>query len=48
MSNLYQKNSMRAVIIILVIAILIAAAIITHERDPEKKFHLQEHQHPKK
>lgn len=48
MSNPCQKNRMRTVIISLVIAALIVAVIIFHERDPEKKFHLQEHQQPKK
>lgn len=39
---------MRTAIITLVVVALIAAVIIFHERDPKKKFHLQEHQHPKK
>lgn len=39
---------MKTFIIIAVVVILIVAAVITHERDPEKKIHLQEHQPPKK
>lgn len=36
------------IIAIVIAAALIIAAIITHERDPEKKIHLQEHHPPQK
>ena len=39
---------MKTVAIIIGVLALLIAAILSHERDPEKKIHLQEHHPPKK
>lgn len=43
-----MPEEMKTAITIAIAAILVVAAIIGHERDPEEKAKLQEHHPPKK